>query len=159
LLAYQNGAVGLKAVKLTVDLYPQSARANGNWGLFLMLIKNRAEEEGRKLHKEHIGGELENPLPYFKKSLVLEPDGIAGPRILWEEIGRKWLDAGRVDDTLILINLALELHPKEARFHAGLCEVYSRKGMKQKAGEACRKALEIDPTSASAKEMMKKLDQ
>jgi CubicO group peptidase (beta-lactamase class C family)/tetratricopeptide (TPR) repeat protein len=155
LLANQKGVPGLKAIKLTVDLYPQSSRANGNWGLVLMLI-NRYPEE-RKYLKEKIGGEPEEAMPYFKKSLELEPDGIAGPRILWDEIGRKWLDAGRVDDTLILANLALQLHPKEARFHAGMCEVYLRKGMKERATEACKRALEIDPNSASAHGLMKKL--
>src|SRR5262245_56657546 len=158
LLAYQDGVHALKAVKLAVELYPQSARTNGNWGLFLMLIK-RYGEEGRKYFKENIGSEPEDPLPYFKKSLELEADGFAGPRILWNEIGRKWLDAGRVDDTLALVNLALELHPKEARCHAGLCEINSRKGMKEKATESCRKALELDPNFAPAQELMKKLVQ
>jgi tetratricopeptide (TPR) repeat protein len=156
LLANQNDVAGLKAAKLTVELYPHSARANGNWGLFLMLI-NRHGEKGREYLKENTGGEPEEALPYFKKSLELEPDGFAGTRILWNEIGRKWLDTGRVDDTLALINLALVLHPKEAKFHAGLCEVYSRQGMKEKATEACKKALEIDPNSESAQELMKKL--
>jgi hypothetical protein len=55
------------------------------------------------------------------------------------------------------LNLAIELHPKEARFHAGLCDVYSRKGMKEKAAEACKRALEIDPSFTSAQELLKKL--
>jgi CubicO group peptidase (beta-lactamase class C family) len=158
LLANQSGVPGVKAVKLAVELYPQSARANGNWGLFLMLIKQHGEE-GREYLRKNTGGELEPALPYFKKSLELDAEGFASPQILWGEIGRKWLDAGRVDDTLALINLALELHPKEARFHSGLCEIYWRKGTKDKAAEACRKALEIDPNFAPAQELTKKLAQ
>jgi tetratricopeptide (TPR) repeat protein len=120
---------------------------------------NRLGEEGREYLRKNTGSEPEPALPYFKKSLELESDGFASPRILWDEIGRKWLDAGRVDDTLALVNLALELHPKETRFHAGLCEIYWRKGTKDKAAEACRKALEIDPDFPAAQELMKKLDQ
>jgi CubicO group peptidase (beta-lactamase class C family)/tetratricopeptide (TPR) repeat protein len=150
----QFNTSGIKAVKLAVDLYPTSARANGYWGLFVMLVNQ--SDGGREYLREKFGAP-EEAMPYFKKSLELQPDGFASPRILWDEIGRKWLDAGKVDITLALINLALELHPKEARFHAGLCEVYSRKGMKEKATEACKKALEIDPNSAAAQELMKKL--
>jgi CubicO group peptidase (beta-lactamase class C family)/tetratricopeptide (TPR) repeat protein len=154
LLANQTNASAFKACKLAVELYPASARTNGNWGLFLVLVNQ--SEERRGYFRTHIG-EPEAALPYFKKSLELQADGFASPRILWEEIGRKWLNAGRVDDTLGLLNLAIELHPKEARFHAGLCEVYSRKGMKEKATEACKRALEIEPNHASAQGLMKKL--
>jgi len=123
-----------------------------------MLLK-RYGEEGRDYLRKNTGSEPEEAMPYFKKSLELDANGFASTRILWEEIGRKWLDAGRIDDTLILVNLALELHPKEARFHSGLCEIYWRKGTKDKAAEACRKALEIDPNFAPAQELMKKLAQ
>ena len=158
LLSNQSGDAGVKTAKLAVELYPQSARANGNLGLFLMLLK-RYGEEGRDYFRKNTGSEPEEAMPYFKKSLELDANGFASTRILWEEIGRKWLDAGRIDDTLILVNLALELHPKEARFHSGLCEIYWRKGTKDKAAEACRKALEIDPNFAPAQELMKKLAQ
>ncbi|MCI0663871.1 MAG: serine hydrolase [Acidobacteria bacterium] len=154
LLANQDGVPGMKASKLTVELYPESARANGNWGLFLMLINQ--SDERREYFRKNIG-EPEPAIPYFKKSLELQSDGFASPRVLGGIIMRNWLNAGRLDDTLTLINLALELHPKEAQFHGGLCDVYSRKGMKEKAMEACKKALEIDPNFAPATELMKKL--
>jgi CubicO group peptidase (beta-lactamase class C family)/tetratricopeptide (TPR) repeat protein len=155
LLANQANDVALKAGKLAIDIYPASSRTNGNWGLFLMLIN--LSEERREYFRAQIGGEPEEALPYFKKSLALQADGFASARVLWEEIGRKWLNAGRVDDTLGLLNLAIELHPKDARFHAGLCEVYSIKGMKEKAREACKRALELEPNHASARELLKKL--
>ncbi|MCI0392056.1 MAG: tetratricopeptide repeat protein, partial [Acidobacteria bacterium] len=154
LLANQDGIPALKAGKLTVELYPQSARANGNWGLFLMLMNQ--SEERREFFRKNIG-EVGPAMPYFKKSLELQADGFASPRIMGGIIMRNWLNAGRLDDTLALLNLALELHPKEAQYHAGLCEIYSRKGIKDKATEACRKALEIDPNFAAAQELMKKL--
>lgn len=156
LLANQSGVPALKACKLAVELYPNSSRANGNWGLFLILMNQ--SEERREIFRKNIG-EIEEAMPYFKKSLELQPDGFASPKILWGEIAKKWLDAGRLQDTETLLNLAIELHPKEAQFHAGLCEVYSRKGMKEKATEACKKALEIDPKLAHTQELMKKLAQ
>lgn len=129
------------AVKLAVELYPQSARANGRWGRYLLVL-NQHEEA----------------LSYLKKSLELRPDGFASNRNGWSDILRKLLEAGKVDDTLSLLNLAIEHHPKEAHFHAGLCYVYSRKDMKEKATEACNKALEIDPNLAPfLRELMKRL--
>jgi CubicO group peptidase (beta-lactamase class C family) len=154
LLANQSSIRALKAVKLAVELYPMSARTNANWAVFLALVNQ--SEEGREYFRTNIGAP-EEPLPYFKKSLELQADGFASPRFIWDEIVRKWLAAGRVDDTLSILKLAIELHPREARFHAGLCDVYSRKGMKEKATEACKKALEIDPDFASAQELLKKL--
>ena len=64
-----------------------------------------------------------------------------------------------LDSLVPMLDLAIELHPKEPQFYAGLCEVYLRKEMKEKATEACKKALEIDPNFASAQELMKKLIQ
>jgi hypothetical protein len=37
------------------------------------------------------------------------------------------------------------------------CDIYSRKGMKEKATEACKSGLEIDPDLASAQKLLKKL--
>jgi tetratricopeptide (TPR) repeat protein len=82
------------------------------------------------------------------------------PETLWLDLrygARMLLKKPAYDDTLALRNPAIELHPKEARFHTGLCDVYSRKGMKEKATEACKRALEIDPNFASAQELLKKL--
>jgi CubicO group peptidase (beta-lactamase class C family) len=119
------------AAKLAVELYPQSARANGRWGLSLLALNQYGEA-----------------LSYFKRSLELRPDGFAGNRNAWNEIVLKLLNAGKVDDTLSLLSVAIENHPRAAHFHAGLCYVYSQKGMKEKATEACKRALEIDPNLA-----------
>jgi CubicO group peptidase (beta-lactamase class C family) len=155
LMAIERDLPAVKAVNLAVELYPYSARAHGKWGIFLWMI-NQYGEEGREYLRTNIG-EVEEPLPYLKKSLELQPDGFAGNKNVWNDIVRKLLGAGKIDDTLSLLNVAIEHHPKQAHFHAGLCDVYSRKGMKEKATEACKKALEIDPNFASAQELLKKL--
>jgi hypothetical protein len=54
LLAIQRDIPAAKATKLTVELYPQSARANGKWGLLLLLI-NQYGEEGREYLRKNIG--------------------------------------------------------------------------------------------------------
>ncbi|HKX31067.1 MAG TPA: tetratricopeptide repeat protein [Blastocatellia bacterium] len=64
---------------------------------------------------------------------------------------------GRGHDALALLKAAIELHPGDARFHAALGDVYSRQGLKEQAVAACRKALELDPDFAPARELIKKL--
>jgi CubicO group peptidase (beta-lactamase class C family) len=156
LLAIPRDLPAMKAVKLAVELYPNSARANGKWGIFLWIV-NEYGEEGREYLRKNFG-EVEESLPYLKKSVEHQPDGFAANKNVWNDIVRKMLEAGKIDDTLSLLNLAIEHHPKQAHFHAGLCEAYSRKGMKEKATEACKKVLDIDPNNVPAQEMMKKLN-
>src|SRR5262245_50799821 len=156
LLAITNDLPEMKAAKLAVDLYPNSARANGKWGILLWIV-NEYGEEGREYLRKNIG-EVEEAMPYLKKSLVLHADGFAGNKNAWNDQVGRMLKAGKVDDTLSLLNLAIEHHPKQAHFYAGLCEVYSRKGMKEKAAEACKRAQELDPKSTSAQDLMKTLD-
>jgi CubicO group peptidase (beta-lactamase class C family) len=151
----QYGAEGIKAARLSVQLYPDSARANGNYGLFLLL--GDSTEERRKLFRQVLG-ELEPALPYFKKSLALEPNGFASTAIL-ARIASQWVLSDRLDDALMLFQFAAELHPRAAAFPTGVCEVYRRKGDKQKALEACQKALALDPNFAQAKDLLKQLGQ
>lgn len=151
----QTGTEAFKAARLAVQLYPESARANGQYGLILLL--GNTTEERRKSFRQALG-ELEPALPYFQKSLALEPNGFAGSAIL-ANIAGQWTSAGRLDDALMLFQFAAELHPRAAVFPAGVCEVYRRKGNKERALDSCQKALALDPNFSRAQDLLKQLGQ
>ncbi|MCI0661064.1 MAG: beta-lactamase family protein, partial [Acidobacteria bacterium] len=90
MLANQSIFIALKAGKLAVELYPTSARANGNWGKWLTLMN---QDEGKRgVFRKNVG-EPEDALPYLKKSLELHPDGFAGNKNAWNELVSRMLKA------------------------------------------------------------------
>jgi tetratricopeptide (TPR) repeat protein len=154
LLRIQTGDVGVRAVKLAVDLYPEHQRTNANWGLFLVLANTT--EERRASFARHTR-ELGSALDYFRKSLELDPGGMASAKAL-NQIARDWLNqSARVDDAIALLKVAVELHPRGAILYDTLGDVYLKKGEQAQAIKAFQKALEADPGLEHAKEMIKKL--
>jgi tetratricopeptide (TPR) repeat protein len=153
LLGIQEPPQSIKASKLAVDLYPQHARTNAIWGVSLVLADTT--DERRAMVKQAVG-EIEPPLPYLKKSLALNPDGIASARTL-NQAARDWANQKRVDDALALLKVAVELHPKSAPLYDAMGDLYQQKGQKELARQAYEKAVEADPNFVHAKEMLKKL--
>ena len=153
LLSVQERPQSFKASKLAVDLYPQHPRANAVWGATLALVDT--SEERREMFKKAVGA-VESPLEYFKKSLALNPDGLASARTL-HQAARDWASQKRVDDALALLKVAVELHPKSAPLYDALGDVHQQKGQKELARQAYEKAVEADPNFEHAKEMLKKL--
>jgi tetratricopeptide (TPR) repeat protein len=148
------GLTILSAGKVAVTLYPESSRANGNWGLFVMLVKQTAD--GREALKK-VSGQDEEALPYFQKSLELNPDGFASAKIL-NQIANSWVTQGnRLDDAIALLKIALALHAKDANTYTSLGEIYARKEQKEAALENLKKAIELDPSNERAKALLKKL--
>jgi CubicO group peptidase (beta-lactamase class C family)/predicted negative regulator of RcsB-dependent stress response len=153
LLSVQERPQSFKASKLAVELYPQHPRTNAVWGATLALAET--SEERREMFKKAVGA-IESPLEYFKKSLALNPDGIASAGSL-DRAARDWASQKRIDDALALLKVAVELHPKSAQLNDALGDVYQQKGQKELARKAYEKAVEADPNFEHAKEMLKKL--
>ncbi len=154
LLKIKQGPGSLKAVKLAVELYPQSARANLVWGLFLVLLSGSNVD---KALVEKAVVEKEPPLVYLKKSLELEPEGFATAGNL-RQIARGWMGEGRsLADAELLLKLAVQLHPESGTLYEGLGEIYNQQGLKDQAIEFYSKALQFDPNLKQAKEALAKL--
>jgi tetratricopeptide (TPR) repeat protein len=153
LLSVQERPQSFKASKLAVDLYPQHPRTNAVWGATLALADT--SEERREMFKKAVG-DVESPLEYFKKSLALNPDGLASARTL-HQAARDWAGQKRVDDALALLKVAVELHPKSAPLYDALGDLYQQKGQKELARQAYEKAVEADQNFEHAREMLKKL--
>jgi tetratricopeptide (TPR) repeat protein len=154
LLRIKQGPGSVKAVKLAVELYPQSARANLVWGLFLVLLSG-SDIDKAKLEKTVV--EKEPPLTYLKRSLEIDPDGPANAGSL-RQVARGWMGEGRtVEDAERLLKLAIQLHPQSGTLYEGLGDVYAKQGRNDEAIGSYKKALELDPTLQPAKEALKKL--
>jgi CubicO group peptidase (beta-lactamase class C family)/tetratricopeptide (TPR) repeat protein len=154
LLRIKQGPGTVKAVKLAVELYPQSARANLVWGLFLVLLS--ASDVDKALVEKSVL-EKEPPLTYLRQSLQIQPDGPASAGSL-RQIARSWMGEGRtVEDSERLLKLAIELHPQSGTLYEGLGEVYAKQGRNDEALQSYKKALELNPTLEPAKEALKKL--
>ncbi|MDQ5845595.1 MAG: serine hydrolase, partial [Acidobacteriota bacterium] len=154
LLRIKQGPGSVKAVKLAVELYPQSARANLVWGIFLILL-SRSDVDKEKLEKTIL--EKEPPLTYIKRSLEIDPEGSANAGSL-RQIARGWTGEGRtLEDAEKLLNLAIQLHPQSGMLYEGLGDVYVKQGRNDEATASYKKALELDPTLQPSKEALKKL--
>jgi CubicO group peptidase (beta-lactamase class C family) len=154
MLRIKQGPGSWKAVRLAVELYPQSARANLIWGLFLILLSG-PDVDKALVEKSVI--QKEPPLTYLKRSLELNPEGFAAAVNL-RLIARSWMGEGRTQgDAERLLKLALQLHPQSAEIYEGLGEVYQKQGLNSQAIESYQKALQLDPNLQQAKEALKKL--
>lgn len=63
----------------------------------------------------------------------------------------------QVNEAIEVLKLNVEAYPQSANVYDSLGEAYMLRGDKEQAIENYRKALEIDPTMESAKQMLKKL--
>jgi predicted Zn-dependent protease len=69
-----------------------------------------------------------------------------------------WTNQNRPDDALALLNVAVELHPREPLFRVGQGEIHRRQGRNEKAAEAAQQALTLQADFAPAKELLKRLN-
>lgn len=154
LLRIRQGSGSFRAVKLAVELYPQSARANLVWGLFLILLSG--PEVDKALVEKSIV-EKEPAVTYIRKSLEINPDGPANADSL-RQIARSWMAEGRsLAEAEQLLKIGAELHPQSATIFEGLGEVYLKQGINNQAIESYQKAIELDPNLQQAKDALKKL--
>lgn len=133
----------LKAAQLAIDLYPELDLPNSYYGIILVLSGDKEKGKQFLKHAAEING---NGLASANGLNQLASD-IAGSRI--ENGG------------LAILQTAVELYPNNANLFYSLGEFYLRKEMKEKAVEAYKKALEINPNfqgAENARLMLKKLE-
>jgi CubicO group peptidase (beta-lactamase class C family) len=138
----QTGVVALHAGKLGVDLYPRSDELNFNWGFFLLAVNDT--EEGRALYKSAIGPP-EPALVYFKRAAEINPEGVARAKTFLD-ITHNWVGRPEVlNRGIALLQIGVALHPTETALFERLGDFLVRKGQKEQAIEAYRRALVIAP--------------
>jgi tetratricopeptide (TPR) repeat protein len=71
-------------------------------------------------------GSIESPLEYFKKSLALNPSGLASAGLM-NRAAREWASQKRIDDAMALLKVAVELHPKSGSFYDACWAIFTSK--------------------------------
>ncbi len=97
-------------------------------------------------------GEKERAEEFYKKAQEINPDDPAVSATSLNQYANELASFGKLDEGLGLLQLAIELYPREARLYDSLGELYLRKGEK-----FYKKALELDPSLEHARERLKKI--
>ncbi|HEV2827180.1 MAG TPA: serine hydrolase [Pyrinomonadaceae bacterium] len=139
-----NRVKALKTSQLAVEFYPEAPAANFLEGIAWIVNDDKARG-----------------LVSLKKAAMLNPapNAAASPGGL-NNIAYQLAGVGMVDDALAILQVAIELYPKEANLYDSMGEFQLKKGDKAKALESYKKALETNPTfgnAAGAKEIVRKL--
>jgi len=129
----------LKAGKLGVELYPNSDALNAYYGIAQIFFGD--PETGRAL---------------IRKASAINPNGLAGPNGL-NGMAYQLAGIGNVEAGMAILQVAVELYPKEANLYDSLGEFYLKQNQKEKAIEFYNKALQIDPNLESAKNALAKI--
>ncbi|HEX6186429.1 MAG TPA: serine hydrolase, partial [Pyrinomonadaceae bacterium] len=138
----QQGAVGFKAQKLGVDLFPYSDEILFNWGYFIIL--GEMSPEGRALLKG-VGGEYERPLAYFRRAHESNPNGVMRAAT-FQDLGARWLNRPPFYDAGVeFVGAGATLHPKDAKLRELFGDFLARKGRLEEATESYRQAYALDP--------------
>lgn len=127
------------AARIAAESYPQSDVANTYYAISLIVL-------GRK-------GEARESL---KRAAGINSGGIAGAKTL-NQIALALAGINKQEAGIEWLTLAIEIYPKEAALYGTLGDFYQKQGRREQAIETYKKALEVDPNFAHAKEMLKKL--
>jgi CubicO group peptidase (beta-lactamase class C family) len=94
----------------------------------------------------------------FQKAMAIDASGVNPGTI--NSVAYQLAGAGMVDEGLAILNIGIELFPKEANLYDSVGEFQLRKGEKLKALDSYKKALEVNPNFSNAdnaREIVKKL--
>jgi len=130
----------LNAGKAGVELYPNSDGLNAYYGLAQIFF-----------------GDPENGRALIRKASMINPNGLAGPGGL-NRMAYQIAGIGNAEAGIAILQVAVELYPREANLYDSLGEFYLKQDQKEKAIEFYNKALQIDPNLASAKSMLEKIN-
>jgi len=130
----------LKIFNLNRELYPNSPLPLSN--LAAAYIWTGSVEEAQKL---------------FKKAFALNPDHPSVSLNEFRNLGRHLENAKKLKEIFALVEIALELYPKNAQFHKEVADIYLATGQKEKAGIFYKKALKLNPKLKEAKRKLEEL--
>jgi len=129
----------LRVGEIGVALYPASDALLAKYGIALLFF-----------------GENEKGRAQIKKASIINSKGAAGPGEL-NDMAYQLAGLGQVDKGMELLQIAVELYPKEANLYDSIGEFHLKKGEREQAIAYYKKALEVDPNFENAKNMLKKI--
>ena len=176
--AWGNVRIGFKGA-LTLDRNDYNIHGGDFWGIKALSEEVRIEFAllGTRLNMERIGFQsAEKPSIGEKLESIVEaegidaaiaayhglkqddPDGYNFAEAQMNVLGYKLLRRGRVDEALAVFQLNAEVRPESSNVYDSLGETFATMGDVDKALHNYRKALALDPTSANAMEMLRRLE-
>lgn len=175
--AWGNVRIGFKGA-LTLNRNDYDIHGGDFWGIKALSEEVRIEFAllGTRLNLERIGYQSsEKPSIGEKLESIVEAEGADAAietyhRLKRDEpdaynfaegqvnlLGYKLLRRGRADDALAIFTLNAETHPESSNVYDSLGEAFATIGDLENALQSYRKALALDPTSANAMEMVRRL--
>jgi CubicO group peptidase (beta-lactamase class C family) len=127
-----------QAAKIAAELYPQSDATNTYYAISLIIV-----------------GKTNEARASLKKASGINANGIASARAL-NQIALA-LSGINSNAAVEWLKLAVEIYPREAVLYGTLGDFYLKQELRQRATEAYKKAVEVDPNYVHAKEALKKL--
>jgi CubicO group peptidase (beta-lactamase class C family) len=128
-----------QAGKVAADLYPKSNLASST--LAFSMLRNGTEDKIYAI------------LSRLDKS---DPDGATDPENL-EDAAYALFSHGSLSEAIRLIRIGTRIHPTSVLLYEDLGELYSKNGETERAIEACKRALELDPHRKNCTELLQKL--
>ena len=125
---------------LSCELYPNSPSSFSNLAGAYIWTGN--VDEARKL---------------FKKAFALDPDHTIVSPNQFSYLVTHLENSKKLKEIFGLLDIALELYPKNAELHMEAANVYLKAGQKEKAIRYYKKALELDPKLEEAKKKLEEL--
>ena len=176
--AWGNVRIGFKGA-LTLDRNDYNIHGGDFWGIKALSEEVRIEFAllGTRMNLERVSYQSsEKPSIGEKLEPIVAAEGVdaaiaAYHRLRRDEpdaynfaegqmnlLGYKLLRRGRPDDALAIFALNAEVHPESSNVYDSLGEAFALMGDVGKALQSYRKALALDPTSANAMEMLRRLE-
>lgn len=103
-------------------------------------------------------GQVETARDFFLKASGIDPTNPSLSVSQFIASANALVQAGKIRQAQALANIAIELHPKEARLYVGMSNLSLLLGQKQKAIEYLKTALKISPNLEEAKEKLRAIE-
>jgi tetratricopeptide (TPR) repeat protein len=103
------------------------------------------------------GGPVQDAVELFDRHLKRNPTQPLADEGELNELGYRRLAAGKVDDAIVMFELAVRQHPDSSNAWDSLGEGYMRRGDTKSAIEHYERSLKLNPANANAVKMLEKL--
>lgn len=128
-------------LNLNAELYPHSPLSVSGLAEAHLWIGNN--QEARSL---------------LRKAYLLNPSHPSVSMNAIFNLASRLEQAGKMDEVIVLMDIATELYPRNARLYKEIGDMYLRFEQKKKAAEFYRKALIVNPNYKEAKEKLEKME-
>ncbi|GAG03087.1 unnamed protein product, partial [marine sediment metagenome] len=102
-------------------------------------------------------GNVDEARKLFKKAFALDPDHTSVSPNQFSYLVTQLENSKKLKEIFGLLDIALELYPKNAELHMEAANVYLKAGQKEKAIRYYKKVLELDPKLEEAKKKLEEL--